>query len=381
MRVVSTYGHATVWQAREVDARDRYMRAQALGTQPNDASVQELIAMLSDDGSYELDDGCAFFERDPTVLYVSEAARESLVGIAQRAWPLIVDALPGATATNVAALIEAIDHLSPEQRAALPPSAHDAIVSAVERFAYECHRFSKTAAWERAFAQRVQSGELAEHEAFWRARMSEHPLSDARDHALLRLVRIATDKDALARELVGWLESDKYPWYPMSWDTVIGALHELQLPPDLVQRLATSSLPRKHQSLVIVLARYPEAATALVPVCVDMLQHKKIGDYTPWMPESPLDERRWRIAADALVAFGPHAASVRPVLVERLLATNEQMSLMGSLRSRLLDVLGDPVALLAEIEARLDALATSSSIVDKNRAQQIRDLIAVRMKR
>lgn len=130
-----------------------------------------------------------------------------------------------------------------------------------------------------------------------------------------------------------------------------------------------------------VLAKYGADAAALVPLCLEMLQHEKIGDYVPWMPQGSLDDRRWRLASESLVLLGEAAASAREALVERLLATNEQASLLGSLRSRLLDALGDPARLLAEIEPRLDQLAASADVVEANRGRQIRQHLESRLGR
>lgn len=57
-----------------MDVRERYALAKALADTPGKASATQLIAMLDDDGSYLLDDGCSLFDRDPTEVFVWQAA-------------------------------------------------------------------------------------------------------------------------------------------------------------------------------------------------------------------------------------------------------------------------------------------------------------------
>lgn len=347
-----------------MDAEARYARAQALASQPSEQAARELIAMLDDDEPVMIDEGFSVYDVEPTYAPVSSAARAALAQIAHAGWPVIVEALRGPA--HASALLHALARLAPEQRAALPPAAFDVIVdkaTGAERAEW---------AWERELAARA--GELGA-EAFWWARVDGHPSEHHREHALRRFAEITPDQGALVRELVAWLER---PRAPFSVDAILAALRTLPLPATVVRALAGSDLVRRHPVLAGVLAPYGEPAAAIVPVCVDLLQHDKIGDYVPWTPQSPLDDRRWRLASEALIALGEHAAPARPVLVDRLLATNEQMSLQGSLRRRLVDALGDSGALLAALGPRIDALAASDDVVDRNRGQQLRDYLTAR---
>lgn len=363
-----------------MDVRERYALARSLAETPGKASAKRLIALLHDEESYFLDDGVALFDRDPTEVFVWEAARDSLASMVQVAWPDIVEELerirvrsagldvaPPDDDRAARRLLGILEALSPEQRSALPWSAHQSIVGVIAELGLR--EFAETAAWESDHA----GGDPAQ-EAFWRTRLGEHPDSLEREHALLQLTQVAADKAGLVQELVQQLEGG-------AGGTIVRAMDRLPLSPEVVRRLASSDLPRKHSALVKVLAKYGADAAALVPLCLEMLQHEKIGDYVPWMPQGSLDDRRWRLASESLVLLGDAAASAREALVERLLATNEQASLLGSLRSRLLDALGDPARLLAEIEPRLDQLEASADVVEANRGRQIRQHLESRIGR
>ena len=319
----------------------RYRRAQELGDVPTEDAARELIAMLDDTGEVMIDEGCSVYDVEPTYAHVASAARESLAKLARVVWPVFVEMLPGASPEVARVLRGLLRGLTPEERVALPPALLDDLAAdAVSQREWT---------WERDFALRVRRREIATPEAFWRARLDGHPEEGERVRALGKLVEIAADKAALAREVFGWLEVGA----PVGRMTAHQALQRLSLPDDV--------------------------ARALVPVFVAMLDY---GAPDRWMPESELESRWWPVAVAGLAHVGPaHAAAVRPVLVERLLARNEMMSLLGSLRSRLLDALGDPQALLAEIEPRLQQLEASENVVERNRAAEIRRYSAGRIQR
>jgi hypothetical protein len=345
-----------------MNAEARYRRAEQLGDVPTEDAARELIAMLADDGEVMIDEGCSVYDVEPTYAHVASAARDSLAKITRVVWPVLVEALPTATPSIAYTLLGLFRHVTPEERVALPAAVLDRLAE-----------HDRAWAWERDFARRVHARELATPAAFWRARLA-HPTSDERERALRTLVDIAHDKAALAREVAGWLDTDA----PVPRMALFGALHRLPLPPALVRELAASRHARAHVELAWLLAHHGEPAASLVPVLADMLD---FDEPARWMPASELENRRWKLAVEALAKLGPLAAAARPVLVDRLLARSETASLLGSLRSRLLDALGDPEALLAEIEPRLRQLEASTNVVEKNRAAEIRRWIAGRIER
>ena len=341
------------------DARARYAAAEALANEPTPEAARRLVEMLADDGSYELDDGIALFDRDPTTVYVHDAALASLATMPSIAWPAIIAALPSATEATGRRMFHALDKLPAEERAALPAEAHDVIVEQARRLWPERHA---GAAWEREFATR----DFADAEAFWRAR-TLHPSGNAKVEAYRRLAKVVADHAAFVRELVDLLiEHPTATW-------LVAELFD-QLPPSLpatdVQALAASDLPRQHPILLPVLARYGASAAGIIPTCLALLQQRRLGDGVDWIANED-DRKRWLPASKALALLGDVAAPVRAQLVERFLSIDETMSLHGSLMSFVMDALGDPARLEAEAADRVRALRASTNPVERRRAEEI----------
>ena len=90
-----------------------------------------------------------------------------------------------------------------------------------------------------------------------------------------------------------------------------------------------------------------------------------------WIP-TMLDERRWRLATQALTAFGPLPDDVHATLLDRLATTSEMMSIEGSLRPWLCKLLGDPAKLEAKLAPRLEEMERSADPVAVARARELR---------
>jgi len=350
------------------DARARYAAAEALANEPSAEAARRLVEMLTDDGSYELDDGIALFDRDPTTVCVYEAARDSLAKMPAIAWPAILAALPTATEGAAGRMFYVLDRLTGEQRAALPPEAHDAIVEQTRKRRPD---MLAGATWERDFARRAH--ELPDAETFWRAR-TVHPNGAERVAAYRRLAQVVTDHAAFVRELVDLLIE-----HPSAMWLVVELFDQLppSLPPADVRALAASELPREHPILLPVLARYGEPAAAIIPICLDLLQQRRLGDGVDWIANEG-DRKRWLPASRALAQLGDVAAPVRAQLVERFLSIDETMSLHGSLMCFVMDALGgDRARLEAETADRVRALRTSANPVERRRAEGIQRLFDV----
>lgn len=342
------------------DARGRYAHAEALGRAPSEEAASQLVEMLGDDGAYDLDDGIALFDREPTTVYVHEAAVAALAAMPAFAGRAIAAALPAATEPTVRRMFDVLDRLAGDHWAALPIEAHDVFVAQTERWR---PRRLAAATWERDFARRAP--ELADAEAFWRAR-TRHCDGQQRVDAYRRLAQVVTDHAAFVRELVDLLiEHESATWLVAE----LFAQLPPTLPPSDVRALAASGLPRAHPILLPVLARYGEPAADIIPICLELLQQRRLGDDVDWIANES-DGRRWKPATQALRQLGDVAAPVRPILIERLLATNEVMSLHGSLISALCDALGDWQQLEAELAPRLQALREGGP-VERRRAEEI----------
>ncbi|MBA3461482.1 MAG: hypothetical protein H0T46_16090 [Deltaproteobacteria bacterium] len=162
-------------------ARERYDLAKSLAAEPSEASARRLIDMLSDDGSFELEDGVFLFDVPNTVLTVKSAACESLTKMADAMWHVLVEALSGAMQETRDALVSALGRMAADPRSRMPEAAHDAIVEAAQASTQARHCL-EAAVWERDFARRVRDNELTEPSAFWRARLV-HPNWSAREAA------------------------------------------------------------------------------------------------------------------------------------------------------------------------------------------------------
>jgi hypothetical protein len=222
------------------------------------------------------------------------------------------------------------------------------------------------AKFEQAFIPRARS---LPPEALWHARLTEHPRPEARAAALVQLAKFTIDPVTFVPEVIHALQTGDAPMKKAAAQA-LGLLPK-SLPEDVVAMLAASDAVREVDGLLKVLTRYDAAAPALTRLCLEMLQQRKIGDYVVTIAELR-DDRRYRLAAEALVALGSAAASARPVLLERLLTIDETMSLQGSLRKWLIHALGGRKGLLAELEPGIETLERSGEPRRVKRAEELR---------
>lgn len=250
--------------------------------------------MLGDDDDTEvvLDEGFSVYDVEPTVDRLSNAIRRSLGKMPALAASAIVDALPDATTARARASLAMLFELPIEIRVALSDDDH-ATIEGVARVVGPNEEAQ--ARFERAFAQRVRSGELADREAFWRAWLA-HPTRASK--AMFELADVVADKAAYARELAGLLVRGAQLRFASS----IGFILE-KCPPsldaDTVRALASSGLPRNNPELIAPLAAHGAPASALVPVCLEMLQHGPVEEDESWNSRHV----RWRRATNALIAL------------------------------------------------------------------------------
>jgi len=290
-------------QTRGVDVFERYELARALRDQPSIASVRSLVELLVDDGRCVLHEAPAPYDVETTYGHVAEEARGSLVAMLPVALPWIVEVLPAASVEQTRELLGVIDSANIAHRIALPDDAHATIVAAAERVDEEG---ASAARFERDVARQVRAGELADPERFWR-RWLAHPTRAFA--ALYELEKLVPDKAAFALELARATDD------PRLRSTAAYLLARLPplLPPDVVQRLAASTLPREHDILVPMLARHGAPAAALMPLCLEMLENEPLADDESWNSR----HLRWDRATTALVAL---IDVVDPVVLEPLLA-------------------------------------------------------------
>lgn len=286
-----------------MDALERYGLARALRDDPSFASVQRLVGLLVDDGRFVAHEAPAPYDVETTYGHVAEAAHESLVAMLPGALPWIVESLPAASMKQVAALLGVIDGVDIAQRMTLTDDAHATIVAAAERVD---ETRASAARFERDVARRVRAGELADRESYWRAWLAHPTRAFA---ALYELEKLAPDKAAFALELARATDDPRL----RSTAAVLLAQLPPLLPPDVVQRLAASTLPREHHVLVPMLARHGAPAAALVPLCLELLENEPLADDESWNSR----HLRWDRATTALVAL---IDVVDPVLLEPLLA-------------------------------------------------------------
>jgi hypothetical protein len=286
-----------------VDAFERYELARSLRDQPSLASVRQLAELLVDDGRFVLHEAPAPYDVETTYGHVADAARESLVAMLPVVLASIPELLPAVSIEQVRALLGVIDGVDIAQRMTLPDDAHAAIVAAAERV--DDARAS-AARFERDFARRVRANELADPESYWRAWLAHPTRAFA---ALYDLEKLVPDKAAFSLELARATDD------PRLRSTAAYLLSRLPplLPPDVVKRLAASTLPREHDVLVPMLARHGVAAAALVPLCLELLDNKPLGDDESWNSR----HLQWDRATTALVAL---IDVVDPVALEPLLA-------------------------------------------------------------
>lgn len=334
--------------SRSPDPEVRYRAAMALGDQPGEASEQRLVELLSDDGVVEVEPA-DFMRDEPVYGYVAHVAMQSLVQL--RAWRTLLDAVPRVDASTARSCLHHVISAGAE----LATWSDEELARLIER-AVEHGLPGPTigdACAERDLAPRARG--LAP-EAFWRLRLVDHPIPSKRAAALARLATLVEDRAAFALEVVELLRS---PDETMR-KTAAGVLARLPpvLPDAVVHALATSELVRTLDDLLGALARHGAPAAALVPLCLEMLQQPRLGDHVVTIA-TDLENRRWRRAAQALVALGPAAAAARPILVERLLASDETMSIQGSFRGRLFDALGGVEQARAEVEPAIAAALAS----------------------
>jgi hypothetical protein len=286
-----------------VDAFDRYELARSLRSQPSLASVRRLVELLVDDGRCLIHEAPAPYAVEPQYGNVDQEARESLVAMLPVAVPWIVELLPAASVEQASALLRVIDRLDIAQRIALPDEVHAAFVAAAERVD---EGRASAVRFERDFARRVRAGELADPERYWRAWLA-HPVHAST--ALYELEKLVSDKTAFALELARATDDPRLDFTA----AYIRARLPPVLPPDVVQRLAASTLPRHHHDLAVMLARHGAPAAALVPLCLELLGNEPLADGESQNSR----DVRWNVATTALVAL---IDVVDPAVLEPLVA-------------------------------------------------------------
>lgn len=352
-------------RSHDPDAATRYQAALDLAKEPGPPAAARLVALLDDPGEVCTDEGSSFHDVEPTYRSVSDAARDALWRMGGDVWPPIAAAWPTAAPAARRAMVGVLEVQLFDERARFPDDAH-AILEASAREIGVKQKIAE-AVWERAFAARVASGALADPEAFWRA-AHDHPNPVERDRSLTRLAGVVTDPVALARELLELLtRQDVWPQY------VVAALIRLPpvLPPSLVESIVASDVVRKYPETWAWLARHGDAARPLLAVCLEALKGAFTAGVAFSMP-TMADDRRWRLASEAIAAFGPLSREARATLLDRLATTNEMMSLQGSLRRWLCELLGDAAAIEAELAPRLEEMERSADPVAVERARQLR---------
>ncbi len=353
-----------------LDAEARYAEAVELGKTPSAEAAARLVALLEDRAEVCIDEGSSIHDVDPTYAPVSNAAYSSLCRMPELAWPAIEAAWPTASVGARNAMLDVFKAQSFGTRARLPDEAHALLVEDAERVG-ATHALA-IARWERAFAARARSGELADPEAFWRAAHG-HPSPSERDRSFIPLASVVRDPVALARELIALIPRDD-----VHAQHLISALVRLPpvMPPELIASLIGSTVAQKHPETWAWIARHGEPARALVPLCVAALVPGARRGGVVSIPTT-LDDRRWRLATEALKTFGPLTPDVRATLLDRLATTNEMMSLQGSLRRWLCELLGDAGVIEAELAPRLEEMEKSGDPVAVERVRQLRHRFAV----
>lgn len=347
------------------DPSVRYQAALELGQAPSEEAAARLVALLEDGAEVCVDEGSSVHDIDPTYRPLSAAAREALCRMGAFAWPAIAPAWSSASAEARRAMLAALAAPPLEMRARFPDEAHARIEE--EARTVGVAQAISVAVWERGFAARVRSGELEAPEAFWRE-AHDHPSPTERDRSFIPLAAVVADPVALARELLALLARSDV-WH----QHIVAALVRLPpvMPPELLAEMFASGFVREHPEIWAWVARHGEPARALVPLCVAALTPRSVGGQPSWTP-SLLDDRRWRLATAALRAGGPLSEDVRATLLDRLATTNESMSLEGSLRRWLLELLGDAAEVESALGPRLEEMGKSADPVAVERARQLR---------
>lgn len=331
-------------RSRSERADERYAAVHSLASYPELAAARRLVELLSDTGVGE--SHYSPFADDHVDTTVGEAAYAVLPRLLPMAWPALVVEIRdnGASAKQA---FELVRRMSPRDRIAMPAHAHDTLAA----FAGD-----RATQFERALAARHRDGELASWEAVWQVWIRDHPTH--RQNGIAMLLEDAPDQASVAVQMIELLDD------PQMAHAASRALYELPVVPDAtwVRALAESDWPRKHLALLPALARYGEVASAILPICVELLD---VG------VSHPLASGRWKLAGEALRAFGPIAERVRPQLIQRYLAIDESPSLAEpSLRFQLVELLGRE-RLAEELRDVVDALPEDDWYA-KQRKREIR---------
>jgi hypothetical protein len=284
-----------------VDAFERYELARSLQGQPSIDSVRKLVELVVDDGRFVINEAPAPYDVETTYGYVSQAAYDSLVAMLPAALPSLFELLPTASTEHVRAMLRLIDGVDVAQRMSLADDAHATIVAAAERVD---PAWASAARFERDIAGAVRAGELADPERFWRAWLA-HPTRGFA--ALYELEKLVLDKTSFALELARATDDPRLRFTAAS----VLARFPPVLPPDVVQRLAASTLPREHDLLIPMLARHGAPAAALVPLCLERLQNEPLAEDESWNSR----HLRWDRATTGLVAL---IDAVDPAVLEPL---------------------------------------------------------------
>ena len=283
-----------------MDASARYDAALEVVLDRSDDATRRLIAMLGDDERVTTSEGCSVYDVEPTYDTVGGLAARELASRVERAWPVIVDGLAGASQDATRALLSVISQLAVEQRMALPDDAYAKIEDAARSHGYPGE--GDRARWDRDFARRKRAHEFPTDEALWRARL-KHPYSPERHGAIYRLRDIVADKGTFCRELAEYLDDSEMR------SAVLYTINDLPraLPPETVRALASGPLVRESEQLLSLLAEYGEPARALVPICIDMLCDKTLREGQAWERVEAERDGRWRCAIAALIKLLPFA--------------------------------------------------------------------------
>jgi len=246
-----------------MDASGRYDAALEVVRDTSDEGTRKLIAMLGDDECVMTSEGMSVYDVEPTYDTVGGLAVRELASRNERAWPVLVDALPGASKDKARSLLSVLWQLRFETRMALPDDVHAKIEEAARTHGYPGE--GDRAGWDRDFARRMRAGEFPTAESLWRARLM-HPYSPERHAAIYRLRDIVEDKAAFLRELVPLLDD------PDTCRAVLFVINDLPhaLSPETVRMLASGSLVRKSELLLGYLAEYGEPARARISPCPRM---------------------------------------------------------------------------------------------------------------
>jgi hypothetical protein len=296
-----------------MDASGRYDAALEVVRDRSDDGTRRLISMLGDDERVTTSEGMSVYDVEPTYDTVGGLAARELASRVERAWPVIVDALAGANKDQARGLLSVIWQLPVEQRMALPDDAYAKIEDAARMHGYAGE--GDRARWDRDFARRMRAGEFPTPESLWRARLA-HPYYPERHGAIYRLRDLVDDKVAFLRELVPLLDDRE------TASAVLLTINDLPraLLPETVRTLASGSLVRESELLLVHLAEYGEPARALVPLCLEKLRDKSIRQGEEWERVEAERDSRWRAATKALIALLPHLDAAQRAELETCVA-------------------------------------------------------------